>query len=88
MSSKEEIIRERQSNLPLPEQPPVASDWNSADERNVNVGSGRLTENATTANAREGKDDLSGLPDDAVARDKKGATGTVETTKEGFEGKN
>ena len=27
-------------NLPLPEDPPTASDWNSADVRTVNVGSG------------------------------------------------
>lgn len=39
--SKADKIAEAQSNLPLPEQPPVASDWNSADARNVNVGSGR-----------------------------------------------
>ncbi|KAI4123085.1 MAG: hypothetical protein LQ338_005456 [Usnochroma carphineum] len=37
---KAEIINERQNNLPLPEQPPVASDWNSADASKVNVGSG------------------------------------------------
>ncbi|KAL8714484.1 MAG: hypothetical protein Q9225_006570 [Loekoesia sp. 1 TL-2023] len=35
-----EIINERQQNLPLPDQPPVASDFNSADQRTVNVGSG------------------------------------------------
>jgi len=40
MSSKQEIIEERKANLPLPEQPPRASDWNSSDERTVNVGSG------------------------------------------------
>jgi hypothetical protein len=39
--SKAEIIEERKANLPLPEQPPVASDWNSADATTVNVGSGR-----------------------------------------------
>ena len=38
--SKAEIIAERQANLPLPEQPPVASDWNSADASTVNVASG------------------------------------------------
>ncbi|MCJ1254892.1 hypothetical protein MMC24_002708 [Lignoscripta atroalba] len=38
--SKDEVISERQANLPLPEQPPVASDWTSADARKVNVGSG------------------------------------------------
>ena len=41
--SKFDIIAERQANLPLPEQPPVASDWNSADQRTVNVGSGSLS---------------------------------------------
>jgi hypothetical protein len=38
--SKAEIAEERKANLPLPEQPPVASDFNSADSRTVNVGSG------------------------------------------------
>ncbi|KAF2746298.1 hypothetical protein M011DRAFT_91762 [Sporormia fimetaria CBS 119925] len=34
------VIDERKANLPLPEDPPVASDFNSADARTVNVGSG------------------------------------------------
>ncbi|KAI9717680.1 MAG: hypothetical protein M1812_004625 [Candelaria pacifica] len=38
--SKSDLIAERQANLELPEQPPVASDWNSADASKVNVGSG------------------------------------------------
>lgn len=38
--SKDEKIAATQANLPLPEQPPTASDWQSADARNVNVGSG------------------------------------------------
>ncbi|MCJ1444748.1 MAG: hypothetical protein MMC23_005250 [Stictis urceolatum] len=38
--SKADLIEERRSNLPLPEDPPVASDWNSADASKVNVGSG------------------------------------------------
>lgn len=37
---KSEIIAERQSNLPLPDEPPVPSDWNSSDASKVNVGSG------------------------------------------------
>jgi hypothetical protein len=37
---KPQIIEERKANLPLPEDPPAASDWNSADQRTVNVGSG------------------------------------------------
>jgi hypothetical protein len=40
MASKQDLINERKAGLPLPEQPPVASDFNSADERTVNVGSG------------------------------------------------
>ena len=33
--SKAEKIAKVQANLPLPEDPPVASDWNSADARPV-----------------------------------------------------
>lgn len=39
--SKDQKIAETQANLPLPEDPPTAPDWQSADARNVNVGSGR-----------------------------------------------
>jgi hypothetical protein len=46
--SKADKIAEVQANLPLPEQPPVASDWQSADARNVNVGSGRLSSDVST----------------------------------------
>ncbi|BCS18501.1 uncharacterized protein APUU_11329A [Aspergillus puulaauensis] len=35
-------IENTKANLPLPEQPPTASDWNSADQRAVNVGSGGI----------------------------------------------
>ena len=38
--SKAELIEERKANLPLPEEPLTASDWNSADERTVKVGFG------------------------------------------------
>ncbi|KAI9802980.1 MAG: hypothetical protein M1825_002213 [Sarcosagium campestre] len=98
--SKAEIISERQANLPLPEQPPVASDWNSADARNVNVGSGRVESDKSTGGGiddrttgessarvdgnelnkstapdssvgRQGKDNLDGLPKDALAREAK-----------------
>lgn len=44
MTSKQDIIDERQANLPLPDQPPKASDWNSSDERTVNVGAGGRSE--------------------------------------------
>ena len=37
---KDEVINERQKNLPLPEDPPVKSDFNTADTSAVNVGSG------------------------------------------------
>lgn len=47
MPANPETIAERKANLPLPEDPPVASDWNSADARTVNVGSGR-TESGTS----------------------------------------
>lgn len=40
-TDKGKEIDERKANLPLPEQPPTASDWNSVDFDNVNVGSGR-----------------------------------------------
>ena len=42
LQSKAEIIAERQANLPLPEDPPTASDWQSADATKVNVGSGGI----------------------------------------------
>jgi hypothetical protein len=35
--NKADLVAERQANLPLPEDPPVASDSNSADARTVNV---------------------------------------------------
>lgn len=53
--SKDQKIANTQSNLPLPEQSPTASDWQSADARTVNVGAGG--ENArvgTDAAARGG----------------------------------
>jgi len=37
---KESTIDRVKASLPLPEQPAVPSDWNSADGRTVNVGSG------------------------------------------------
>ncbi|KUI58530.1 hypothetical protein VP1G_05825 [Cytospora mali] len=71
--SKADKIAKAQANLPLPEQPPVASDWQSADARNVNVGSGRdvqsdiSTGDASTAGLRgpatksSGETDMSGI---------------------------
>ncbi|KAI0408829.1 hypothetical protein F4802DRAFT_546569 [Xylaria palmicola] len=48
MDQKTKKVEEARSNLPLPEQPPVASDWNSADARNVNVGSGGVSSDVST----------------------------------------
>ena len=75
--SKADLIAERQANLPLPEDPPTASDWNSADARNVNVGSGGRESDVSTGNGSaaglrepatnssgvrtEGGEDLSGI---------------------------
>ncbi|KAL4770295.1 hypothetical protein BDW60DRAFT_192927 [Aspergillus nidulans var. acristatus] len=41
-TDKKADIEKTKANLPLPDQPPVASDWNSADQRAVNVGSGGI----------------------------------------------
>ncbi len=49
--SKADIIGERQANLPLPENPPVASDWNSSDARTVNVATGERQEEISVGNA-------------------------------------
>ncbi|PWY77541.1 hypothetical protein BO70DRAFT_363489 [Aspergillus heteromorphus CBS 117.55] len=98
-ASKASQIEHTKSNLPLPDQPPRASDWNSADQRTVNVGSGgieapvsgennsALREPATASSSvresgeelhkntqplsgvgRQGKDNLDGLPRDALYR--------------------
>jgi len=49
--SKADIIAERQANLPLPEDPPTASDWNSSDARTVNVASGERQSEISTGDA-------------------------------------
>lgn len=49
--SNDERIDAIQANLPLPEDPPTTSDWNSADARNVNVGSGGTESDISTGNA-------------------------------------
>jgi hypothetical protein len=36
MKANPDLVDERKANLPLPDQPPVASDFNSADARTVN----------------------------------------------------
>ncbi|KAF2102592.1 hypothetical protein NA57DRAFT_33482 [Rhizodiscina lignyota] len=99
MASKKDIIEERKANLPLPDDPPVQSDWNSADARTVNVGSGGQADDisygagsdsmrgpATGTNVaggdvgRTAKDNLSGLPNDAVTREAKNKPGLADTT--------
>ncbi|KAF2014778.1 hypothetical protein BU24DRAFT_423677, partial [Aaosphaeria arxii CBS 175.79] len=87
MASKAQIIDERKANLELPEQPPVASDFNSADARTVNVGAGGQQENlglagtaASSGAGREAKDNLSGLPNDAAAQGSKNKEGLADTT--------
>jgi hypothetical protein len=49
--SKAGLIAQRQANLPLPEDPAVASDWNSADARTVNVMAGERQEEISMAEA-------------------------------------
>ncbi|EDU43039.1 hypothetical protein PtrSN002B_007562 [Pyrenophora tritici-repentis] len=99
-----EAVNEAQSNLPLPDQPPVASDFNSSDARTVNVGSGgqegsfasgggAIREPAVAVGgpaAREAKDGLGGLPNDAVSREAKDHSGLADTTGKdyGYPGKN
>jgi hypothetical protein len=51
--SKDQKISEVQANLPLPEQPPKASDWQSADARNVNVGAGKVESNTGTSSGAD-----------------------------------
>ncbi|KAF2140640.1 uncharacterized protein K452DRAFT_319544 [Aplosporella prunicola CBS 121167] len=82
------LVEERKANLPLPDQPPVASDFNSSDASTVNVGSGGPGADSKTAElkndggdvGRTAKDGLSGIPNDAVTRDAKDKAGLEQTT--------
>ncbi|KAH8599405.1 hypothetical protein B0O99DRAFT_613822 [Bisporella sp. PMI_857] len=49
--SKADLTKERQSNLPLPEDPPTSSDWNSTDESKTSVGSGSVGSDVSTGDA-------------------------------------
>lgn len=81
--SKAEIIDERKANLPLPEQPPVASDWNSADATKVNVGSGGdVASDISTGNAAS-----SGLREPATGGSGVREEGGVDLSGIGREGK-
>ncbi|VBB76104.1 Putative protein of unknown function [Podospora comata] len=46
--SKADKIEEVRQNLPIPQMPPKASDWQSADASKTNVGSGRLSSDVST----------------------------------------
>lgn len=48
--NKADLIAERQANLPLPDGPPGQSDFNSADARTVNVGSGGVQDSFSHGN--------------------------------------
>lgn len=47
-SNKQQEIEQNRQNLPLPDQPPVASDWQSADATKVNVGAGSGASDVST----------------------------------------
>lgn len=93
-----QLVDERKAGLPLPDQPPVASDFNSADSRTVNVGSGGIESGISSgggslrepairhagASGREAKDNLSGIPNDAVSREQKDHEGLAQTTGPGY----
>ncbi|KAI1429127.1 hypothetical protein F5Y12DRAFT_710339 [Xylaria sp. FL1777] len=64
MDQKTKKVEAARTNLPLPEQPPVESDWNSADARNVNVGSGAVESDIST-----GGGSTSGLREPASKKD-------------------
>ncbi|KAI0423899.1 hypothetical protein F5Y09DRAFT_326079 [Xylaria sp. FL1042] len=75
MDQKTRKIEKARSNLPLPEQPPVPSDWQSADARTVNVGSGAVESDISTGPASE-----AGLREPA-------STANVDLSKIGRQGK-
>ncbi|KAI1868855.1 hypothetical protein JX265_006834 [Neoarthrinium moseri] len=72
--SNAEKIANAQSNLPLPEEPPVKSDWKSADPSTVNVGSGGVSSDVST-----GAGSSSGLREPA-------SKGDVDLSKVGRQG--
>ncbi|KAJ5793734.1 hypothetical protein N7457_000333 [Penicillium paradoxum] len=53
-TNKREEIDRVKANLPLPDQPPVASDWNSLDQRTTGVGSGGVEFPPDNSGLREG----------------------------------
>ncbi|KAJ5301307.1 hypothetical protein PENANT_c023G03849 [Penicillium antarcticum] len=53
-TNKPAEIEKTKANLPLPDQPPTASDWNSLDQRTTAVGSGRFEFPPDNSGLREG----------------------------------
>ncbi|KAJ6178554.1 hypothetical protein N7519_009015 [Penicillium mononematosum] len=53
-TNKPAEIEKTKANLPLPDQPPVASDFNSLDQRTTDVGSGRFEFPPDNSGLREG----------------------------------
>ena len=99
MKADPSLVDERKAKLPLPDQPGAASDFNSLDERTVNVGSGRQEAGISSGSGslrepaiggdpsnagRQAKDGLSGLPNDAVTRDQKNHSGLEQTTNKDY----
>lgn len=80
--SKNDIIDERQAKLPLPDDPPKASDWNSADARNVKDGPGAVESGVSTGNGS-----TSGLREPATKGSGVREEGGVDLSGVGGEGK-
>lgn len=80
--SKADKIEQVKANLPLPDQPPTASDWQSADARNVNVGSGNISSDVST-----GAGSTSGLREPATkSSESTDMSGIGRQGKDGLEG--
>ncbi|KAG9236234.1 hypothetical protein BJ875DRAFT_457143 [Amylocarpus encephaloides] len=91
--SKTDLIAGRQANLPLPNDPPVASDWNSADARTVNIEAGeRQDELPAGGSVSTGNTESTGLREPASkgsgAREDGGAdlSGVGRQGKDGLSG--
>jgi hypothetical protein len=83
--SKDQKIADVQANLPLPEEPPRASDWQSADATTVNVGAGKTegsigTDSAAQAGLRGPSTAGSDMDMSSIGR--QGKEGLSETPKD------
>jgi len=83
MPADPQKIERVQQNLPLPEQPPVASDWQSMDARNVNVGSGR---DVASSDVSYGDGATAGLREPASKKDDVELSGVGRQGKDGLDG--